>query len=77
LLGYLVSHRGIEANLDKMKAIDEIKAPRRIKDVQRLNGCITTLGRFISRLGERALPFFELLKKPGPVQWTPEAKATL
>jgi hypothetical protein len=77
LLGYLVSHRGIEANLDKMKAIDEIKAPRRIKDVQRLNGCITTLGRFISRLGERALPFFKLLKKPGLVQWTPEAKATL
>jgi hypothetical protein len=77
LLGNLVSQRGIEANPDKMKAIDEIKAPRRIKDVQRLNGCITVLGRFISRLGERALPFFKLLKKPGPVQWTPEAEATL
>jgi hypothetical protein len=67
LLGYLVSHWGIEANPDKIKAIDEIKAPRRIKDVQRLNGCITALGRFISRLGERALPFFKLLKKPEPV----------
>jgi hypothetical protein len=33
LLGYLVSHCGIEANPDKIKAIDEIKAPRRIKDV--------------------------------------------
>jgi hypothetical protein len=28
LLGYLVSHRGIEANPDKIKAIDEIQAPR-------------------------------------------------
>jgi hypothetical protein len=27
LLRYLVSHRGIEANLDKIKAIDEIQAP--------------------------------------------------
>jgi hypothetical protein len=67
LLRYLVSHRGIEANLDKIKEIDEIKAPRQIKDVQCLNGCITVLGRFISRLGEHALPFFKLLKKPGPM----------
>jgi hypothetical protein len=77
LLGYLVSHRGIEANPDKIKAIDEIQAPRRVKDVQRLNGCITASGRFISRLGERALPFFKLLKKQGPVQWTMEATASL
>ena len=62
LLGYLVSHRGIEANPDKIKAIDRMEAPRRIKDVQRLNECITALGRFISRLGEQALPFFKLLK---------------
>ena len=51
--------------------------PRRIKDVQRLNGCITALGRFISRLGERALPFFRLLKKRGPIEWTPEAEEAL
>jgi hypothetical protein len=67
LLGYLVSHRGIEANPDKIKAIDEIQAPRRIKDIQRLNGGITVLGRFISRLGEHALPFFKLLNTPGPM----------
>ena len=77
LLGFLVSHRGIEANPDKIEAINKMEAPRRIKDVQRLNGCITTLGRFISRLGERALPFFKLLKKSGPLQWTPEANAAL
>jgi hypothetical protein len=44
LLGHLVSHRGIEANPDKIKAIDEIQVPRRVKDVQHLNGCITALG---------------------------------
>jgi hypothetical protein len=63
LLVFLVSHRGIEANPDKIKAIKGIQAPRRVKDIQRLNGCVTALGRFISRLGERALPFFKLLKK--------------
>src|SRR3954464_6075245 len=75
LLGFLVSHRGIEVNPDKIKAIEKMQDPKRIKDVQRLNGCITTLGRFISRLAERALPFFKLLKKSGPVEWTPEAEA--
>ena len=52
-------------------------APRRVKDVQRVSGCITALGCFISRLGERALPFFKLLKKSGLVQWTPEAEEAL
>ena len=41
--------------------------------MQRLNGYITALGRFISWLGEKALPFFKLLKKKGPFEWTPEA----
>ena len=77
LLGFLVSHRGIEANPDKIRAIEEMQPPRRIKDVQRLNGCITALGRFISRLGERALPFFKLRKKRGPIEWTPEAEEVL
>ena len=67
LLGFLVSHRGIEANRDKIQAIERMEALRRVKDVQLLNGCITALGRFISRLGERALPFFKLLKKSGPM----------
>ena len=52
LLGFLVSHQEIEANLDKIQAIERMEAPKRVKDVQRLNGCITALGRFISRLGE-------------------------
>ena len=73
-MGFLISHRGIEANPDKIKAIERMEAPRRVKDVQRLNGYITALGRFISRLGDRALPFFKFFKKSGPVEWSPEAE---
>ena len=32
LLGFFVSHRGIEANPDKIKAIEQIQAPRTVKD---------------------------------------------
>src|SRR6266511_4033620 len=77
LLGFFVSHRGIEANPDKIKAIEQIQAPRTVKDVRRLTGCIAALSRFISKSAERALPFFKILKKTGPMKWTPEAEAAL
>jgi hypothetical protein len=74
LLGFLVSYRGIEANLEKIKAIEAMRPPARIKDVQKLAGSLATLSRFISRLAERALPFFKLLRKSSPFSWTEEAE---
>jgi hypothetical protein len=74
LLGFLVSHRGIEENPEKIKAIDAMRPPARIKDIQKLTGSLATLSRFISRLAERALPFFKLLRKSGSFSWTKEAE---
>jgi hypothetical protein len=48
--------------------------PRNVKDVQKLTGSMATRNRFISRLGEKGLPFFKLLKKTGKFEWTEEAK---
>src|SRR3989337_3006493 len=77
LLGFFVSQCGIEANPDKIKAIEQIEAPKRVKDVRRLAGCVAALSRFISKSAERALPFFKILKKAGPMKWTPEAEVAL
>jgi hypothetical protein len=63
LLGFLVSYRGIEANPEQIKAIEAMRPPARIKDVQKLTGSLAALSRFISRLAERVLPFFKLLWK--------------
>jgi hypothetical protein len=41
--------------------------------MQRLAGCIAALGHFIARSGEKALPFFKLMKRTGKFEWTPEA----
>ena len=68
LLGFFVSHRGIEAHQDKIKAIKQIKAPKRIKDLHRLTSGVAAMSRFISKSAERALPFFKILKKTGPVE---------
>ena len=75
LLGFLVSHRGIEANPDKIRAIEEMRPPQRLKDMQHLAGCMAALGRFISKFGKKALPFFKIMKRTGAFEWTPEANA--
>jgi hypothetical protein len=72
LLGFIVSHRGIEANPEKITIITDMDAPRTIKDVQKLTGCMAALNRFISRLGERGLPFFKLLKHHDKFHWIEE-----
>jgi hypothetical protein len=38
LLGFLVSHRGIEANPDKVKAIEEMRPPHSLKEMHYLTG---------------------------------------
>ncbi|XP_027075975.1 uncharacterized protein [Coffea arabica] len=37
--------------------------PRNLREVQRLNGRLTVLNRFLSQSAEKALPFFKVLKK--------------
>jgi hypothetical protein len=44
-LGYLVSHRGIEANPTKIQAIINMAPPQSTKDVQRLTGRLAALNR--------------------------------
>jgi hypothetical protein len=77
LLGFMVSHRGIEANPTKVDAIRKMNRPTRKKDVMKLTGMMAVLGRFISKLGEKGLPFFKLLKKSDKFQWTDEADLVL
>jgi hypothetical protein len=74
LLGFLVSYRGIEANPEKIKVIEAMRPPVRIKDVQKLTWSLVALSRFISRLAERVLPFFKLLRKSRPFSWSEEAE---
>jgi hypothetical protein len=69
LLGFLVLQRGIKTNPEKIKAIEVMQPPARIKDVQKLMGCLAPLSRFMSRLAERALPLLKLLRKSRPFVW--------
>jgi hypothetical protein len=77
LLGFIVSHRGIEVNPEKIKAILDISQPNDLKDVHRLTGCMAAVSRFISHLGEKALPLYKLMKKLDEFVWTDETDAAL
>ena len=70
----MVSGRGIEANPEKIQAIQEMTAPKSIKEVQRLTGRIAALNHFVARSVERCLPFFQTLKQPKNFCWTSECQ---
>ena len=71
-LGFMVHQRGIEANPDKIRAVIDLFPQRRAKDIQKLNGMVVALSRFISKLTDRCLPFFKALKHKGDFYWTSE-----
>jgi hypothetical protein len=74
-LGYLVSHRGIEANPTKIQAIIDMPPPQSTRDVQRLTGRLAALNRFISKSVERSLPFLKTLLGAKDFAWGPEQAA--
>jgi hypothetical protein len=77
LLGFIISERGIEANPEKIAAITNVGPIKDLKGVERVMGCLAALSRFISRLGEKGLPLYRLLRKAERFTWTPEAEEAL
>jgi ribonuclease HI len=75
ILGYLVSHRGIEANPIKIQAIINMTPPQSARDVQQLTGILAALNRFISKSVEQSLPFLKTLRGAKDFAWGPEQAA--
>ena len=73
LLGFIVSQRGIEPYPEKVLAITRMGPIQNLKGVQRVLRCLASLSQFISRLGEKGLPLYRLLRKSECFLWTPEA----
>ncbi|GJU76214.1 reverse transcriptase domain-containing protein [Tanacetum coccineum] len=55
-----------------------LPSPKCLKDVQKLNGKLASLNRFLAKSAEKSLPFFKTLKKctkKSDFHWTEEAEA--
>ncbi|XP_024030284.1 uncharacterized protein LOC21404723 [Morus notabilis] len=76
-LSFMVSNREIEANPEKIKALQDMKSPTRPKEVQRLTGCVAALNRFISKATDKCVPFFDTLKGSHHFEWTPRSSSRL
>jgi hypothetical protein len=63
LLGYMVSSRGIDANSKKVEVIEKLHPPQTRTEIQKLASMMAALSRFISKLGERGMSFYRLLRK--------------
>ncbi|GJZ28267.1 reverse transcriptase domain-containing protein [Tanacetum coccineum] len=76
-LGYKVSTRGLKVCPDKVDAVLSLPSPKCLKDVQKLNGKLASLNRFLAKSTEKSLPFFKTLKKctrKSDFYWTTEAE---
>ena len=71
-LGFMVSHRGIEVNLDKIQAILDMKPLQNTKEIQSLTGRVAALNKFVSKATDKCLPLFKVLKKA--FEWTDECQ---
>ena len=71
-LGFMVSQREIEANLEKVRAILEMASPKTVKEVQKLTSRIAALNKFVSKATDKCLPFFKTLKQA--FTWTDECE---
>ena len=71
-LGFMVTQRGIEANLTQLKAILQSPTPSSKKGIQRLTSLLATVGRFISRFTDRLKPFFTTLRGANRAKWIEE-----
>ena len=69
LLGFVVSQKGIEVDLDKVKAILEMPKPHTEKKICGFLGRLNYIARFISQLTATCEPLFKLLRNNQSVKW--------
>ena len=75
LLGFFISDKGIQVDPAKVKAIQEMPAPRTEKEVRGFLGRLNYISRFISHLTATCESIFKLLKKDQVVRWNDEWQA--
>ena len=73
-LGFMLTYRGIEVNLDKCATILSMRNPTSLKDVQSLVGRLTSLSCFFPKLAEKIKPIVKTVKKGDRFKWDDECE---
>lgn len=73
-LGFIVNHRGIEANPAKINSLKELCSPQTIKEVQGLIRRVAALNQSVSRSSDTCKEFFNAIKKCQNFKWIAECE---
>jgi hypothetical protein len=65
------SSNGLKPDPEKVKAVQNMPSPTDIEGIQRLNGFINYLARFLPRLSDVMEPIRQLTRKDVPFNWAP------
>ncbi|RDY03117.1 hypothetical protein CR513_13338, partial [Mucuna pruriens] len=76
-LGFMLTKRDIEANLEKCNAVIHTRSPRSVKEVQQLIERITVLAHFLSHSAKKSTPIFKQLRKVERFRWTGELSSVI
>ncbi|CAK1596618.1 unnamed protein product [Parnassius mnemosyne] len=70
MLGFIISTEGIKTDPDKIRAIQEFPAPKKIKQLRAFLDLCNFYRRFIPNYSESIIPLCELLKKGRKFKWS-------
>ena len=71
-MGHLVTKQGLKIDPNKAKAILEMPRPEDEEGVQRLNGFVNYLAKFLPRLADHMEPIRQLTRQDKEFNWTEE-----
>ena len=75
--GHVFTDQGVEADPERLKAIQELPKSENVERAQRLNGFVNYLSKFLPRLAEAMEPIRRLTRKEATWKWTVEQQKAL
>ena len=68
--GNVITEKGVSRDPEKVKAIQELPAPKNVSELRQLLGMINYLGKFLPNLSDVISPISELLKAHSAWNWS-------
>ena len=75
-LGHLLTTEGIKPQLEKVKAISELKLPERQKGIREFLGIVGHYKKFIHRFADAARPLTKLTRKGTMFEWSNDCQVS-
>ena len=71
-VGHLLTDKGVKIDPEKVKAVESMKKPENVQEVQTFLGFINYLAKFLPNMSEKSAPLRQLLLKNVEWHWGPE-----